>query len=252
MTKSKIEWTDRVWNPVTGCTKVSPGCAHCYAERLFPRTYPGRDFGDVQLHEDRLEAPLRWRKPARVFVNSMSDLFHEDVPVTFISKVLVTMAKASKHTFVVLTKRPKRARTILSGKDLHLAPITIPNVILGVSVEDQLRAAERIPLLLEAWGGLKCVSCEPLLGPVTLQPWLDKIDWVIVGGESGPKARHCNVAWIRALKDECVAGLAPVFIKQLGSRPELPAPASCALLLKHTKGGDPDEWPEDLRIREYP
>jgi protein gp37 len=256
--RSNIEWTDVTWSPVTGCTKVSAGCKHCYAERLFPRVYPGREFGDVRVHEDRIRAPLRWRKPRMVFVNSMSDLFHEDVSFHVIDDVFDVMARADRHTFQVLTKRPQRmiewadstnARhdDILGGWDGRRP---IPNVWLGVSVEDQRTADERIPLLLQVPAAVRFLSVEPMLGPVTLNPWLlsehgrrligakPGTAWVIVGAESGPGARPCELGWIRSIVEQCRAAHVACFVKQVQVNGRL--------------SRDPAEWPADLRVREWP
>lgn len=174
--KTKIEWTDATWNPVTGCTKVSQGCKHCYAEREWPRltklvpAYAGRDFTEVRTHADRLDQPLHWKRPRRVFVNSMSDLFHQDVPDEFIRAVFAVMAQAKQHTFQVLTKRSERMREILTR--WHRDGLTLregcgavlPNVWLGVSIEDQPSADERIIELLKTPAAVRWISAEPLLG----------------------------------------------------------------------------------------
>ena len=207
MARTKIEWAHKVWNPVTGCTKISTGCLNCYAERYAKRFWGKRKFSDVQLHPDKLAEPLRWKNPLRVFVNSMSDLFHESIPFEYIVQVYNIMASASRHVFQVLTKRPERAikfyeylRT-LKDKDKGVWPH--PNVWLGVSVENQNTANARIPLLLRIPAALRFISAEPLLGPIDLKvfqtgplvdyspPWLgeEAIKWVICGGESGPAAR---------------------------------------------------------------
>ena len=166
MGKSKIEWTDRVWNPVTGCTKVSAGCTNCYAERITKRFYPDKDFNEITLHEDRLNQPLRWRKPSKVFVCSMSDLFHDDVPLNFIDKVFDTIHKAKNHTFLVLTKRPEN----LLNKWLGLP---LPNNCwIGVTAENQEQADKRIPILLQIPAAKRFVSVEPMLGAVDLSKWL--------------------------------------------------------------------------------
>jgi protein gp37 len=271
MTATKIEWTDEVWNPVTGCSKVSRGCAHCYAERLFPRVY-GRDrvpvnsgagitnrdpdpannehfrtrrFSDVRCHPERLEQPLHWRKPRRIFVNSMSDLFHESVPDEFIYRVFYVMTLAKQHTYQVLTKRPERMLKIacelissaemLSGKLKRSLPM---NIWLGVSCEDQATADERIPLLLQTPAAVRFVSLEPMLGQVNASRYLREfrkpgsdsswftavpgsveqrlLDWIIVGGESGPKARPMHPDWARSVRDQCMAAGVPYFFKQWG------------------------------------
>lgn len=263
---SAIEWTDATWNPVTGCSKVSPGCAHCYAETLALTRlrgkpgYPGLPWtpenaeANVVLRPERLEQPLRWRRPRRIFVNSLSDLFHELVPERFLDTVFAVMALASQHTFQVLTKRPARMLEYLTagGDPLdriwcradELATILripfpddmprwpLPNVWLGTSVENQRFADERIPLLLETPARVRFLSMEPLLGPVEFsdmsgradyrarlgRPALTGIRWVIVGGESGPVHRPMDPAWVRSIRDQCVAADVPFLFKQWGGR----------------------------------
>ena len=229
MSKSKIEWTDETWNPVTGCTKVSAGCKYCYAERQWPRLsapgqpYEGRTFTDVHCHEERLYQPLHWKRPRRVFVNSMSDLFHEDIPDSFIDRIFGVMWEAKEHTFQILTKRAKRMAKYMSRKDLMTTHL--PHVWLGVSAEDQQTANERMPLLLQTPAAVRFVSLEPLLGPIKLgmekfiyegRTFSTGPDWVIVGGESGPDARPMHPDWVRSIRDECVAGGTPFFFKQWG------------------------------------
>jgi protein gp37 len=386
MTATKIEWSDEVWNPVTGCSRVSSGCDHCYAVRQSHRLehmgqdeYAGltvlngkgdRHFnGEVRCHEDRLETPLRWRKPRRVFVNSMSDLFHPGVPFEFIDRVFAVMALTPHITYMILTKRPERMAEYLNDDDrpfvwedvefVHRAKyeaagddppnattaelerarlagsglrrITeaqagtpLPNVWLGTSVEDQAAADERIPHLLRCPAAVRFLSMEPLLGPVDLglqsakceccprwpSRWvrlprevrsdfpfsgttaspgvyratgnhhgalsvkatdgsmlgirlrefecLPAVDWVIVGGESGPGARPCDVDWIRSIIRQCDDAGVPVFVKQLGAWPYDPGwygdgtPEGSRMEPNDRKGGDPDEWPENLRRREFP
>ena len=328
-----IQWTDETWNPVTGCTKVSAGCKNCYAEALAPRVFAGqvepivapvdedprtgqvrvdvvdtraRRFTDVRCHPERLEKPLRWRKPRRVFVNSMSDLFHEDVPDEFILRVFNTMRACwtdtprRGHTFQILTKRPERMRDVCrrmrfdgagAGRlwladhpdDIGGWPLMgatpgsepLPNVWLGVSVEDQATADERIPILLDTPAAVRWISAEPVLGPIDLwgaryanpnggktgavTSWDGGLDWVVCGGESGRKARPCDVAWIRSIVEQCRAAGVPCFVKQLGTKPGTieNSPIDGAVLIRefglsHPKGGDPAEWPEDLREREWP
>jgi protein gp37 len=191
-----IEWTDEVWNPVTGCTKVSQGCKNCYAERVAERFWKGRSFGDVQMHPERLEAPLHWRTPRRVFVNSMSDLFHEDVDIGFVLAVWSVMAneRCRQHTFQILTKRPSRMLEIL--RDIENGSgcsVALPNVWLGVSVEDQATADERIPLLLDTPAAVRFVSYEPAIGPIdftridmgsdmcSVLGGRGNLDWIIAG-----------------------------------------------------------------------
>jgi protein gp37 len=354
--KSGIEWTDATWNVVTGCSKVSPGCAHCYAEvvagRFWPTQYPtirvqpGEDgegtcgpdysqrprrFTDVQCHGDRLDQPLRWKRGRRIFVNSMSDLFHEDVPDAFIDRVFAVMALAPQHTFQVLTKRAERMREYMTApigyslvrggrvwtlaNDLRTDPRfsggslknnrggrtwPLPNVWLGVSVENQRFADERIPLLLQTRAAIRFISAEPLLGSIRLDhvpiPTTKgddfrsaaSLDWVIVGGESGPGARPFDVSWARSIAAQCQAAGVPVFVKQLGGhaingqltakelvegaagrprptdQPLTEADAAAMLSdlgvvvmnrrlpLRDRKGGAMEEWPEDLRVREFP
>lgn len=359
---TSIEWTDRTWNPVRGCELVSPGCTNCYAMKQAHRfaglggPYEGLTkmgargplwTGAARTIPAALAEPLRWRKPQRVFVNSMSDLFHPDVPFKFVAAVFAVMAACPQHTFQILTKRPERMREFFEWVDrerrgyMHghrgflwghvqdprylsperaaqawfdmaravhgpaLAtsigdacawPWPLPNVWLGVSVEDQRRADERIPHLLNVPAAVRFLSCEPLLGPVVLHlerindlgRWdstgrplpLSRIDWVIVGGESGPGARPFDVAWARSLVHQCREASVPVFVKQMGADVRdrndagfepgdggwwLDDPgaqvehldegyqgAPVRVRLRDRKGGDPAEWPEDLRVREFP
>lgn len=262
--RTKIEWTDATWNPVTGCTKISPGCAHCYAEVMARRQagrngYPADEPFRVTLRPERLEEPLRWRKPRRIFVCSMADLFHDQVPEKFIAKVFAIMDLARQHTYLVLTKRPERMRSLISDEDFQfhvgwfqsqavrefglpepdrIGPWPLGNVWVGVTAEDQRRADERIPLLLQVPAAVRFLSCEPLLGPIQLSDpdshdWLGGgcgctfnrpcgdgypgLDWVIAGGESGPGARPMSPYWARSLRDQCqVAGGVPFFFKQWG------------------------------------
>ncbi len=377
MTQTAIEWTDRVWNPVRGCSRVSPGCDNCFAmgqarrhdwrNSAHPETgcvtttghYHGLTTirrgkvdwsGVVRFVPEKLAEPLSWRKPQRIFVNSMSDLFHESLSNEEIAAVFGVMAACPQHTFQVLTKRPKRMREWFEwvggaakgwlqkygGKladlecdvrvhfiadtaaeaiedvdeydDIGPLPETwpLPNVWLGVSVENQETADERIPLLLETPAAVRWVSAEPLLGPVDLRRFLDfggacecdvsahqsercegkgnagwirctvgmrRLDWLVVGGESGPGARQCDVDWLRDLVQQCARRTGwgrksdplPVFVKQLGAHyvdakngiggaqarpdPQLVPPIE---RLAHKKGGNTSEWPEDLRVRQFP
>lgn len=212
---SRIEWTDATWNPVRGCTKVSPGCKHCYAQTFAERWrgVPGHPYEqgfDLRLVPEKLQEPLRWKTPRKVFVNSMSDLFHERVPFEFIRSVFEVMVAARHHTFQVLTKR--------SGRLLELAgSLAWPrNIWMGVSVESEdytTRAEElaRVP------AAVRFLSVEPLIGRVATLP-LDGIDWVIVGGESGPGARPMRLEWAREVRDQCLAAEVPFFLKQLGGQ----------------------------------
>lgn len=244
MAKSKIEWTDRTWNPITGCTKVSEGCRNCYAEREFPRSYKrhGREFNDVKEHEDRMLKPLSWTKSSRVFVNSMSDLFHKDVSDKTILRIFNIMELAATHQFQVLTKRPDRMRKWLKK---HTTTKPANNIWIGVSVEDQETADDRISILLDTPAAVRWISAEPLLGPIDFnafsdaaEPFLNlnalsglrenpfgetvtraygtKIDWVIVGGESGPRARPMNPDWVHSILKQCWKDHVPFFFKQWG------------------------------------
>ena len=211
--RSAIEWTEATWNPVTGCTVVSPGCAHCYAKTFAERFrgVPGHPYEhgfDLQLRPDRLEQPLAWKRPRVIFVNSMSDLFHENVPISYISQVFEVMRRADHHTFQVLTKRPERLAAIA-----QLLPWPA-NVWMGASVENQ-RWADRLDHLRSVPAAVRFLSCEPLLGPLLLD--LTGIHWVITGGESGRGARPMQVGWAKSLRDQCDLAGVPFFFKQWGS-----------------------------------
>lgn len=236
MGKSKIDWTDRVWNPVTGCTKISEGCKNCYAERMSKRLagragYPAGDPFKVTLRRDRLEEPLRWKKPRKIFVCSMADLFHDDVTMGFISRVFSTIRRCPQHTFIMLTKRPARMGEAVDA----CVSGTLPNLWLGVTAENQETADLRIPILLKIPAAKRFVSIEPMLGPVDLYQWLPDftadqdtsaaaihrgeekgLDWVICGGESGPGARPMHPDWARSLRDQCKDANVPFFFKQWG------------------------------------
>jgi len=284
--KSSIEWTDATWNPVTGCTKVSPGCDNCYAETFAERWrgVPGHHFEngfDVQLRPDKLDQPLRWKKPRRIFVNSMSDLFHDDIPDSYIAEVFAVMARAEQHTFQLLTKRHGRMRSLLAEDGLKLleaatsedvaAPLydvwPLPNVWLGVSVENQQWADIRIPALLETPAAVRWLSCEPLLGPISLSKFLHwrpigenfrevpmppdfaeacglpALHWVVVGGESGLRSRAALMDWPRSLRDQCIAASLPFFFKQWGGR----TPKANG---RELDGRTWDEYPDSLPERE--
>lgn len=213
MAKSAIEWTESTWNPVTGCTKISPGCKHCYAERMSIRLkamgQPNYANGfQLTVHEHVLEMPLRWKRSQTIFVNSMSDLFHKGVPLEFISKVFDVMLRASHHRFQVLTKRSKRLF------DLNPKLPWPSNVWMGVSVENS-DYLFRIDHLRQTDAHVKFVSFEPLIGPI-YDLDLEGIDWVIVGGESGPKARPIDPDWVREIRDRCLSAKIPFFFKQWG------------------------------------
>lgn len=277
-TATKIEWTKAddgtagaTWNPVTGCTKVSAGCDHCYAETFAERWrgIPGHHFEhgfDVTLRPERLKEPLHWKKPKRIFVNSMSDLLHESVSEGFVAQAFAVMAVTPRHTYQLLTKRHGRMRSLLSrekfaddvwalamqldgGIAFQLRKWPLPNVWLGVSAEDQKWWDVRVPALLETPAAVRFVSAEPLLGPVDmgLAPGGLAPDWLIIGGESGRGARPMAVEWVRDMLAQCrQPGVQTVpFIKQLGSVAGREAGAG-------PKGGDWDKWPEDLKVREFP
>ena len=263
--KTKIEWTDATWNPITGCSVVSPGCKNCYAMKLAggrlkhhkSRIGLTEDSdkgpvwnGQVRLNGDWLDQPLRWKRPRRIFVCAHGDLFHENIPDSWIHNVLEVMARCPQHQFQVLTKRPDRMQyfmnlwvdwySLIDGREKRFLEWPLENIWLGVSVEDQKRADERIPLLLETPARVRFISAEPLLGEIDLRmlhhdhitnvnaltgrhgmEWplegkTNKLDWVIVGGESGPGARPMEKDWARSLRDQCVEANVPYFFKQHG------------------------------------
>ena len=214
-TKSSIEWTESTWNPITGCTKISPGCKHCYAERMAKRlkAMGSPNYADgfkLTLHEHVLELPLTWKKPQTIFVNSMSDLFHKNVPLEFIQKVFDVMNKTPWHTYQVLTKRSDRLKEL--NKELTWGK----NIWMGVSVENQ-DYTYRIDDLRNTNAYVKFLSVEQLIGQIRKLK-LNKIKWVIVGGESGPKARPMKEEWVLDIKDQCKEARVPFFFKQWGGR----------------------------------
>jgi len=329
-----IAWTEQTWNPIRGCSRVSEGCRNCYAERQAGRmagpggAYEGlvkltpsgpRWTGRLSLVEEKLAEPLRWTRPRMIFVNSMSDLFHEALTNEEIAAVFGVMAAAPRHTFQVLTKRAKRMREwfawaekfvigtdggtgplaalweALASTPAHLpSPLEVddegcalakaigdewplPNVWIGVSVEDQASADERIPHLLETPAAVRWVSYEPAIGPANFTPWLDRsccgypvggydqppeccgqpnppLDWIVVGGESGPGARPFDLEWARSAIAAGKAAGVPIFVKQLGAMPGHVEDGHQWLVtsLHDKKGGDMAEWPADLRVREWP
>jgi len=343
-TTSAIEWCDATWNPIRGCGRVSAGCEHCYAERVAYRfgQKPGAPYeglttlgkqgprwnGRVRFVPEMLDEPLKWHKPRRVFVNSMSDLFHEDITDEQIAAVFGVMAATPRHTFQVLTKRPSRMRRWFEwmrdqdctgpgeppasvvcgihaanhGADVDYLGLVgawpLPNVWLGVSCENQAVVDERIPLLLDCPAAVRFVSAEPLLAPIDVEKWIcdwcpkckndyplrqgrcDRcgvfrrarstesrvatdgetywytgLHWVIVGGESGPGARPCRLSWIQSVVQQCAATRVPCFVKQLGGLPWDDTRArgvDIDMKLRDRKGGDPLEWPDDLRVRRFP
>jgi protein gp37 len=262
---TSIEWTDTTWNPVTGCTEVTPGCDNCYAKTFAERWrgIPGHPFErgfDVVLRPERVAQPLTWRKPRKVFVNSMSDLFHDQVPDEFIAQVFSVMARTPEHTYQLLTKRHGRMRSLLNRPSFRDAVAAwgagwpLRNLWIGVSVEDQQRANLRIPALIDTPAWIRWLSCEPLLGPVDLAR-TDKdtlvdggIDWVVVGGESGPGARPMHPDWARNLRDQCRFATVPFFFKQWGEwapapsnyGPDVPARARPSTRLVFTGPTDVD------------
>jgi protein gp37 len=299
--RSAIEWTDATWNVLRGCLRVSPGCQRCYAERDALRmsgpggAYEGlvkmvggepRWTGEVRFVPELLDQPLRWRKPRRIFVNSMSDLFHEKVEDEWLDSIFAAMALAPQHVYQILTKRPERMqryvtalldgqryacdrateirKSLVGGLMVGMANRALPGsehrkaappydpwpfVWPGVSVEDR-KHLDRLDWLRDTPAAVRFVSFEPLLedlGSVNL----DGIHQVILGGESGPGARPCDVAWIRSLRDQAKAAGCKVFVKQFGARPYVHDERG-EITLRDRKGADPTEWPEDLRIREWP
>ena len=255
---TKIEWADKVWNPVTGCTKISPGCENCYAERMSKRLkgrfgYPSDDPFRVTLHRDKLEQPIHWKKPQQIFVCSMGDLFHEDVQFSWARAVFRIMLQASHHTYMVLTKRPEKMKRFfadLMHHDDFGSMGNLDHVWLGVTAENQGMADKRIPILLQIPAAVRFVSVEPMLRRVVLDPFMEgsclhcygqgeigpnedcpncsgtgegsKLDLVICGGESGPGARPMHPDWARSLRDQCVEAGIPYFFKGRGEWKEIP------------------------------
>ncbi|MCA9676235.1 MAG: phage Gp37/Gp68 family protein [Kofleriaceae bacterium] len=246
MSRSSIEWTDETWNPVTGCEKVSPGCKHCYAERFAERFrgvdgHPYQQGFDPQLRPDRVEQPRAWKSPRMVFVNSMSDLFGDFVPDSYLAKVFRVMRDTPQHTYQILTKRAERLETWTRSQRWLL---TASNIWLGVSVEDRKYGVPRIGHLQKANAACRFLSVEPLLeGLGTLD--LAKIDWVIAGGESGPGARPMQLEWVRSVRDQCIKKRVAFFFKQWGG------------VQKHRSGRvldgrTWDEIPERSRLEQSP
>lgn len=356
--RTGISWTDATWNPIRGCSRVSAGCVNCYAESVAARfsapglayaglTTNGRWNGTVRLVPEHLADPIRWQKPRKIFVNSMSDLFHESLPADEIAAIFGVMALAKRHTFQVLTKRPERMRDFLLGKERVSgsslremcfyearnflgekavsggtpwdAEFPLPNVWLGVSVEDQKTADARIPILLDTPASVRFVSYEPALGPVDFARWVRpeypshalgvssayvigeqarwrktwgdpptleppktvadvlapepfrRLSWIIVGGESGPRARPFDVGWARSTVKQCAAAHVACFVKQMGSVPVLFGGTNArhswpdgtefdepdentrqTIALHNSHGADEAEWPESLRVQEFP
>lgn len=239
MAKSAIEWTDQVWNPVTGCTPIASGCKHCYAREMHRRLRAmgspkyQSDFSEVRCHPDQLEAPLHWRKPRMVFVNSMSDLFHEDVPFDFVDEVIATIDHANWHTYQILTKRADRMREYFTRHLRVFRPEHWSHLWLGASASTQEDLDRVVPNLLATPAAVRFLSLEPLLGAIDLERVLcvydrhgepsgprcnpdgtDAIGWVIVGGESGPHRRPCDTRWIESIIEQCTVAGVPLFVKQ--------------------------------------
>jgi protein gp37 len=269
MADTSIEWTDTTWNPTTGCDKISAGCDNCYALAMArrlkamgqakyqtdgdPRT-SGPGFG-LAVHEDTLTTPFTWRKPRKVFVNSMSDLFHARVPLDFVRRVFEVIEATPQHIYQVLTKRASRLPKVADKLSWP------PNLWMGVSVEDQEAANLRIPDLAKVPAAVRFLSCEPIVGEIDLakacpvEPyWHSAVDWVIVGGESGPGSRPLDVWWLRSLVQQCRDGGVPVFVKQFGSEWAKDAlwGGRSVSALGDPKGGHMGYWPVDLRVREFP
>jgi protein gp37 len=237
---SKIEWCEATWSPITGCSPVSEGCQNCYAKRMATRLkgrcgYPADDPFKVTFHPDRLDQPLRWKKPKRIFVCSMGDLFHEDIDTEWIMRIFGRIYKLPQHTFILLTKRPENALSFC--RECGLMPSNMPspccstpsgvewpqNAWLGVTAENQQRADERIPILLQIPAAKRFVSVEPMLGPIDFEPDYEsacrfgqEIHWVICGGETGPGARPMQSNWARSLRDQCKGAGVPFFFKKHG------------------------------------
>lgn len=290
MSKTNIEWSEQTWNPTVGCSEVSAGCRECYAAKMAYRLaamgqedYKGLTkkldngrtvwTGEVRTLQKRLSIPFKNKKPTVYFVDSMSDLFHEEIGFLSIDAVFRVMNDADWHTFQVLTKRPERALQFYEWKRAQFGGIpwqSKPHVQIGVSVEDQKAADKRIPLLLQIPADVRFLSCEPLLGPVGLTKylwtgeWLPSyndpdnqfskepmepiggLQWVITGGESGPQARACKTEWMQEIVEQCKAAAVPVFVKQLGKILAKQLKASDA------KGGNINDFPECLKVREFP
>lgn len=303
---SSIEWTDATWNPTRGCTKIAQGCKNCYAERFAERFrgVPGHAYEagfDPRTAPDQLTIPLRWTKPRRIFVDSMSDLFHESFSFEYIDLVFAVMAIAKHHTYQILTKRPDRAAEYFRSFNLGVSSIQrgaacaeallslfgthnewfaacetvsasrfwrgLPHVWIGTSIAEQKDADANIPHLLQIPAAVRFLSVEPLIGPVNVQRWLTALQWVIVGGESGPGARPCHVDWITSIVEQCREAPLPVFVKQVQlyrcghcgncwpEPPQWPAEEcgeDCVAAARRVLSKSPDEWPEYLRIREFP
>ena len=232
MQKTTIEWSEQVWNPSTGCDKISGGCKNCYAESIAERFRGSKAFPNgfaFMLRPERFEQPLHWRRPSLIFVNSMSDLFHEEMPLEVLQKLFNVMRQCPQHIFQILTKRHQRLAELAPELAWH------DNIWMGVSIENQ-DCTVRTDYLRQVPAAIRFISAEPLLGPIELD--LAGISWVIVGGESGPRCRPMSIEWARDVRDQCRQAGVSYFLKQLGGHPD--------------KGHQLTNFPEDLRIREMP
>lgn len=285
---TNISWTDETINPIVGCSRVSPGCARCYAATAAksPRLQQFSQYqavsewdGTVQFVESQLIKPLHWKKPKKIFVCSMADLFHANVPFEWIDQVMAVVVLCSQHTFQVLTKRPERALEYFSQAKLwvnwyeaaknHLwgavgenfgglinlqqyfieQPFPLRNLWLGTSTENQAMANKRIPILLQIPAAIRFLSCEPLLEEIDLKLFNYSPSWVIVGGESGPGSRPCHIEWIESIVQQRQQSNTPVFVKQLGANAYY---HQQRFKTRDSKGGDIEEFPQQLQIREFP
>lgn len=277
MADTSIQFADKVWNPTTGCTM---GCSYCYARRIANRHLPhggftDRDFAEIRFHADRLAHPLKWKKPQTIFVDSMGDLFDPHVDWDWFYQIVQVMMNASHHTFLVFTKFAARMEQFVNSRDIErlVSGRKSDHIIWCATAENQLAADARVGHVCNLKWGRKGVSVEPLLGTVDLRLYLDRLDWVVCGGQTGPGARPCNVEWLRAIVEHCKAAWVPCFVKQVGAKPayRIEAPETglygfdnVAIChdpqfpevnyhqLKSRKGADPTEWPEDLRVQQFP
>lgn len=277
---SLIEWTEATWNPIIGCTVVSEGCRNCYAMTLaggrmknhqtregLTRLNAARKpvwTGEVRLITQAIEQPLRWNRPRMIFVGAHTDIFHEEVPDEWLDELLMVMLECPQHTFQILTKRPKRMRDYVNSKPFEVRKV-MRNIWLGVSAEDQATADERIPYLLDTAAHVRWLSAEPLLGLIDLTsgnpggaqsanyltgmyrgpPWLGSgLDWVVVGGESGPASRPMHLDWARLLRDQCAAAGVPFFFKQWGDWLPHGVIDAAGMTRSNPRGNDPDQWHE--------
>jgi len=225
---TKIEWTDESWNPITGCTPISPGCINCYAKKMTNRLkgrygYHHENPFQVTLHKDKFSVPLSLRRPRKVFICSMGDLFHKDVPDAWIDAVFHVTTMVQRHTYLILTKRPERMRDHINAIVDKYA-IEIPsNLWFGVTAENQEMADFRLPFLIDTKVNNKFVSIEPMLGPVDLANYIDRLNWIIVGGETGKETRYMDPKWALTVKNICIKNNVPFFFKQMSNKASTPA-----------------------------